>query len=554
MTQSPPPDSVVESASPNLAAAAAAGTAPAGVPDRSWSRPDGLEGSFEPHEPLPPAPAVRQPVPAGAAEVFGRTGADAFDAPAADRLPAQHRRQPAPIPPDVAATFAPTTGGTAGFEPAPGTRLSSAPEAQSPWWKPDAAVDPWRNADSAYFLGRPAQFVDNDPLAVEDGEELVPDPPESADDTTKDAPAATLTHGRFGLRALLAMLVVALLAGGIGGGAGYLLTRFGDDRLHDPDVKLAQVATPVARAPGSVADVARKVSPAVVQIVVKGADEAGTGSGVVIDSSGSGGYILTNNHVVSVAGTTGTIRVVFADESLATASIVGRDPSSDLAVIKVSHSPLTVMTLGKSSELAVGDPVIAIGSPLGLQGTVTTGIVSALQRAVHVGGEGSDTDAVIDAIQTDAAINPGNSGGALVDAGGKLIGIPSAGATLNAGTGQSGSIGLGFAIPIDSAIGIATQIIKTGKVVHASLGAQARSVTDGSRLGAYLVQVDPGQAAAKAGLKEGDVIKLIDKTLITGSDSLVVAVNLHKPGDAVSVRYVRAGKELTATLTFDAAK
>lgn len=551
MTDYPPPDSVAESASPNLAAAIAAVTPRDALADRSWSRPDGLEGSFEPSEPLPPAPAVRQPAPPGAAEVFGRTGADAFDAPAADRLPAQHSRQPDLVQADVAATFAPATGGTAGFDPAPGTRLSSAPEPQSPWWKPDAAVDPWRNADSAYFLGRPAQFVDNDPLAVEDGEEVEPDLPESADEASKNTPAAAATHARFGLRMLLAMLVVALLAGGIGGGAGYLLTRFGDDRLHDPDVKLAQVATPVARAPGSVADVAKKVSPAVVQIVVKGADEAGTGSGVVIDK---GGYILTNNHVVSVAGTNGTIRVVFADESIATATIVGRDPSSDLAVIKVSHSPLTVMTLGKSSELAVGDPVIAIGSPLGLQGTVTTGIVSALQRAVHVGGEGSDTDAVIDAIQTDAAINPGNSGGALVDAGGKLIGIPSAGATLNAGTGQSGSIGLGFAIPIDSAIGIATQIIRTGKVVHASLGAQARSVTDGSRLGAYLVQVDPGQAAGKAGLKEGDVIKLIDKTLITGSDSLVVAVNLHKPGDAVSVRYVRAGKELTTTLTFDAAK
>jgi S1-C subfamily serine protease len=125
---------------------------------------------------------------------------------------------------------------------------------------------------------------------------------------------------------------------------------------------------------------------------------------------------------------------------------------------------------------------------------------------------------------------------------------------LNAGSGQSGSIGLGFAIPINSAIGIATQLIRTGTVVHASIGAQTRSVTDGSRLGAYVVQVDPGQAAAKAGLKEGDVIKLVDKTLISGSDSLVVAVNLHKPGDVVAVRYIRAGKELTTTLTFDTAK
>lgn len=542
MTEASPPDLGAEPARPDQDVTADGATA------QPWSRPGGLEGSFEPHQSLPPAAPVRRPAPPGSVEAFGRTSAGAFDAPAQDRVIARHR-PPTTIPAEVSAAFAPTSAATGGYDPPPGTRLNSTVEPESPWWKGDAAVDPWRRADSAYFLGRPAQFVDNDPLAVEDGQEVV-DPPD-VDDESTDAPAATVVQARFGLRSLLALLLTALLVGGIGGGVGYLLTRFTDDTLHDPDVKLAQVATPVSRAPGSVAEVAKQVSPAVVQILVKGADEAGTGSGVVINQAG---YILTNNHVVSVAGTNGSIRVVFADESIATASVVGRDPSSDLAVVKVTHSPLTVMTLGKSNALAVGDPVIAIGSPLGLQGTVTTGIVSALDRAVHVSGEGSDTDAVIDAIQTDAAINPGNSGGALVDAGGKLIGIPSAGATLNAGSGQSGSIGLGFAIPIDSAIGIATQLIKTGKVVHASIGAQARSVTDGSRLGAYLVQIDPGQAAAKAGLKEGDVVKLIDKTLINGSDSLVVAVNLHKPGDVVVVRYVRAGKELTTKLTFDAAK
>ena len=274
-------------------------------------------------------------------------------------------------------------------------------------------------------------------------------------------------------------------------------------------MKLAKVGTAANRPPGSIADIAQRVEPAVVSISVQTASLQGVGSGVVIDK---GGYILTNNHVVSAAATTGTITVTFSDNTTVAAKIVGRDPLTDLAVIKVDTDKLTVASLGDSSKLAVGDPVVAIGSPLGLMGTVTAGIVSALDRPVHVSGDESDTNAVIDAIQTDAAINPGNSGGALVDAQGAVVGINSAIATLpSSGTTQNGSIGLGFAIPINSARDIATQLIKTGKAVHASIGLNTRAVTDQtSRKGAYIAQVIPGGPGDKAGLKAGDVITLAD--------------------------------------------
>ncbi len=242
-------------------------------------------------------------------------------------------------------------------------------------------------------------------------------------------------------------------------------------------MKLAKTATAANRPPGSVADIAQRVEPAVVAISVHTSTVDGIGSGVVIDKDG---YILTNNHVVSAAATdSGTLVVTFSNQQTATAKIVGRDPMTDLAVIKVDPTSLTVATLGDSSKLAVGDPVVAIGSPLGLLGTVTSGIVSALDRPVHVSGDSSDTNAVIDAIQTDAAINPGNSGGPLVDAQGAVIGINSAIATLpSTSGGQTGSIGLGFAIPINIARTIAQQLISTGKAVHAEHRAEHPRVHD----------------------------------------------------------------------------
>jgi S1-C subfamily serine protease len=319
--------------------------------------------------------------------------------------------------------------------------------------------------------------------------------------------------------------------------------------LHTNNVNLAKAGVPANRPPGSVADLAKRVGPAVVSIAVSSANGYGVGSGVVIDKAG---YVLTNNHVVSDAATgSATIQVTFSDDATADAQIVGRDPVSDLAVIKVPNQQLTVATLGDSDKLAVGDPVIAIGSPLGLSGTVTAGIVSALDRAVHVYNDDGSSDAYLNAIQTDAAINPGNSGGALVDAAGAVIGINSAG-TFAAPDGTGGSTpvsGIGYAIPIDYARQIATELIKTGKAPHGSLGAQGRSVTDGTQLGAYLEQVQPGGAADKAGLVNGDVIVAVNGQAILSYDQLAVIVQAATPGTKLTLTYYRGSTKRTTTLT-----
>jgi S1-C subfamily serine protease len=237
------------------------------------------------------------------------------------------------------------------------------------------------------------------------------------------------------------------------------------------------------------------------------------------------------------------LEVVFADQTRLAARIVGRDPKTDLAVIKVDVANPTVAALGKSGGLQVGDAVIAIGSPLGLAGTVTTGIVSAVNRPVRLDGEGTDTNAVIDAIQTDAAINPGNSGGALVDSGGAVVGINTAIRTLSDSGG--GSIGLGFAIPIDYVTVIAQELIHTGSVKHAELGVNAKSVTDGTSDGAQVQNVQEGGAAAEAGIADGDVITKVGDRAIASADELVVAVRQLKIGDRVIVSIIRQGRPLT---------
>jgi len=332
---------------------------------------------------------------------------------------------------------------------------------------------------------------------------------------------------------------------------GYLAASRIAPALLDPDATLGQVSPPVSRPPGSIADIAQRVLPTVVSIEVRSASGSGTGSGVVIDKAG---YVLTNNHVISAVATgRGSLRALFSDQSAAAARVVGRDPKTDLAVIKVEKPGVTVAALGDSGKIAVGDPVIAVGSPLGLAGTVTSGIVSALNRPVRLGSQGgnsgSDTNAVINAIQTDAPINPGNSGGALVDGAGALIGINSAIATLTSGQGQSGSIGLGFAIPINEAREIAQQLIRTGKVQHATLGVTARSVTDGARDGALVESVAAGSAAAKAGIRAGDVVTRVADRLVGGADDLVVQVRTRKVGEKVELTYVRGGSTVKVTVT-----
>jgi putative serine protease PepD len=335
----------------------------------------------------------------------------------------------------------------------------------------------------------------------------------------------------------------------IGGGVGWYLTRTaGETPLHR-STQLSEVTAGVERKPGSVADIAARVTPAVVSIEVRVGQSGDTGSGVVVD--GKNGYIVTNNHVISAAaGVDGAeIRAVFSDGSGSPARIVGRDPASDVAVLKVDKPGLVTASLGNSDKLVVGDPVVAIGSPLGLAGTVTSGIVSALHRPVRLSGEGSDTNAVINAVQTDAPINPGNSGGALVDSTGAVIGINTAMLAASGGTTAGGATGLGFAIPINTVRDIAEELISTGKAVHATLGVNTRSVTDGTRDGALVLNVEPNGPGSKAGIREQDVIIAVDDQAVGSSEELQVAVDAHKPGDTITLEVVRNGSSTNVQAT-----
>ncbi|WP_084484171.1 S1C family serine protease [Nocardia anaemiae] len=334
-------------------------------------------------------------------------------------------------------------------------------------------------------------------------------------------------------------VALALVSGGVGGAVGSLVTR--SDNGHATVTNALDAPKPnvsnVANAPaGSTQAVAQKVLPSVVMIKVASNRAQGEGSGVVLSSDG---LILTNNHVASGGGANAKMEVAFADGSTAPATLVGADPVSDLAVIKVQGKDgLTPIELGTSSNLAVGQPVIAIGSPLGLAGTVTTGIVSALNRPVSTNGEGtpSQVQPVIDAIQTDAAINPGNSGGALVDASGKLIGINTAIASLGgseASGQQSGSIGLGFAIPVDQARRVADELIKTGHATYAQIGIKLRPQDTAARV----LEATPDGPAAKAGIPAGAVITKVDSRTIDSGDALIAAIRSHQPGDKVKITY-----------------
>jgi putative serine protease PepD len=300
--------------------------------------------------------------------------------------------------------------------------------------------------------------------------------------------------------------------------------------------------------------VAEQVVPSVVTIEVgrSSAGSGGTGSGEFYQA---GGYILTNNHVVANAASGASMEVVLSDGQRVPATLVGRDPLTDLAVIKSpeAQSP-QVIALGTSSDLEVGQPVVVVGAPLGLSNTVTSGIVSALARTVEVPGAGSSQNAVLaDAIQTDAAINPGNSGGAMVNCGGQLVGVPTAGAAVPGSSG--GSIGLGFAIPVDIAEAVANELIATGHVNHASFGLQVAPVTgpiaqrSGVTQGLYVTAVQVNGPAAAAGLRPGDIITQIQGQPATTPDQLVALTITQKAGDKVDLTYVRAGQTHETTVT-----
>lgn len=272
------------------------------------------------------------------------------------------------------------------------------------------------------------------------------------------------------------------------------------------------------------------VTPTVVSISVTSTAGSGTGSGSIYKSNSTTSYIITNNHVIESAVTTGTIKVEFTNGDQVSATIVGRDPMYDLAVLAIKTGNLPTIAVGDSSKVSVGDPVLAIGSPLGLASTVTSGIVSALNRPVTAGEAGSES--YVNAIQTDAAINPGNSGGALVDAQGRIIGVNSAIATLSSG-GTSGSIGLGFSIPINEAKRVIDEIIATGKSTRPVLGVFFDTTYTG--VGARIQRLSPGEGAEKAGIPAGSVIRSIDGVKIADQVAAIVKIRSYAPGTTVTV-------------------
>ncbi|MGV9283022.1 S1C family serine protease [Streptomyces sp. NPDC003730] len=488
-----------------------------------------------PQAPAVPAPAPAPPVPAGASPV----------SPPPPAVPAPAFAQaPAPVAPTAAAAAAPAVGpdgvpaAPAPAAPAPSRPSSAA--AGDPWAGPPApapgaesGADPW---------GR------YDPWAASAAQHR-----EAAERTPKRRRTArTLVGGA---------LLIALVSGGIGGGVGAYLERNGGVGT----VELPQAAPEAAeRAPDSVAGIAARALPSVVTLHVSGSEAAGTGTGFVLDDRG---HILTNNHVVEPAGTGGEITVTFNSGDTAEATVVGRDSGYDLAVVKVKGvSGLTPMPLGNSESVRVGDPVVAIGAPFDLAGTVTSGIISAKERPITAGGEEGDGSDVsyVDALQTDAPINPGNSGGPLLDAQGRAIGINSAIRSADSGSadsdgGQAGSIGLGFAIPINQGKRVAEELINTGKAAHPVIGVTLDMgyTGDGARVGAKGGDGGPavtaGGPGAKAGIEPGDVITAVDGQRVHSGEELIVKTRAHRPGDRLELTLERDGKERKVSLVLGSA-
>jgi len=396
-------------------------------------------------------------------------------------------------------------------------------------------------------------------------------PPSGMPAAVSTAPTGARTSGP---RRLTELTSVALLAALLASGTTYAVTEHNGTQQAarastGPLGSASPGAAPVLQANASAPDwsaTAAAVAPSVVAISVKTAQGGAEGSGVIIDNQA---HVVTNNHVVASLGSNAQIRVTLNDKRSYAATIVGTDPSTDLAVLKLQNPPadLSAIALGAAEKLKVGQPVMAVGNPLGLAGTVTTGIVSALNRPVSTSPSGGTQDpfgqqaqpepVVTNAVQTSAAINPGNSGGALVDASGRLIGINSSIASLGSSSGssgESGNIGIGFAIPVSEVTSIAKQLIASGKAQHAYLGVSSADATvkDGaaSRAAAQVTKVSPGTPAAKAGLRNGDAVIAVDGDSVDSSLSLVGQIRQRQIGDAATLTIVRGGvkKDLSVTL------
>ncbi|WP_237327809.1 S1C family serine protease [Streptomyces sp. CBMAI 2042] len=541
-----------------------------------WSRPaTGRPGRDEPESRgggEGDAPSVRpdSPAPTG--------GAAPTDSPAP--LVGQEPQEPVPSrpagpplhEPDVYST--PPYGGPGPWAPAPPVQRPTPahgtpvpPQAVPPQAAPPQAVPPQAVPPQAAPLPpQPSPVTpQTTPVPSSSSQWLQYDPWGAPGQplTQVGPPAGTEPGSRKNRRggAFAGMLLLALVASGIGGGVGAYVERTGG---------LTTVELPQAshdngdRAPESVAGIAASALPSVVTLHVSGTAESGTGTGFVLDARG---HILTNNHVVAPAGTSGDITVTFSSGETAPAELVGKDSGYDLAVVRVKGvSGLKPLPLGNSDNVRVGDPVVAIGAPFDLSNTVTSGIISAKQRPITAGGEKGDGSDIsyVDALQTDAPINPGNSGGPLVDTQAHVIGINSAIRAADSGKGterggQSGSIGLGFAIPINQGKRVAEELINTGKATHPVIGVtlDMKFTGDGAKVGEKGPEDGPavtkGGPAAKAGIRSGDVITEVQGQRVHSGEELIVKIRAHRPGDRLELRLTRGGEERSVTLTLGSA-
>ncbi|AXL90800.1 protease [Streptomyces sp. CB09001] len=484
-----------------------------------------------PHAPVTPAPeGPHAPVPPPGASSASPPAGAAPDPAFADAPPPAPRTAHGQHPPAAAPAYDTAPRATAPpSDPSPVT-------APGPWAGPaapppgaEAAADPWGRYDPWAASAQHHHAADRAPKR-------------------RRAPRTKALVG--------GALLIALVSGGIGGGVGAYLERNGGVGT----VELPQAGPEAAeRDPDSVAGIAARALPSVVTLHVSGSEAAGTGTGFVLDARG---HILTNNHVVEPAGSGGEITVTFNSGDTAEAEVVGRDSGYDLAVVKVKGvSGLTPLPLGNSDNVRVGDPVVAIGAPFDLAGTVTSGIISAKERPITAGGEEGDGSDIsyVDALQTDAPINPGNSGGPLLDARGRAIGINSAIRSADSGSaesedGQAGSIGLGFAIPINQGKRVAEELINTGKAAHPVIGItlDMNYTGDGARVSAKGGDGGPavttGGPGAQAGIRPGDVITAVDGQRVHSGEELIVKTRAHRPGDRLELTLERGGEETKVSL------
>ncbi|ORB26600.1 serine protease HtrA [Mycolicibacterium parafortuitum] len=481
-------------------------------------------------ERLEPRPVSRPPVDPAAQRAFGRPAGVSGSFLGAEKHIDQGEYTPKDQAPDpvLAEAFGRPHAGVDSLQrhPTDAGALEAEREGDD-----DDVDDPWRNPGAPAALGTPA----------------VP----AAAPTQVNAPVGklgvrdVLFGGKVSTIALMVLGLIALLIGVAGGWVGRttaevvsafttskvtLETGGGDDN-GEPRGQFAKVAAAVADS--------------VVTIEASSDREGSQGSGVVIDGRG---YIVTNNHVISEAATNPSdfkMSVVFNDGKEVPANLVGRDPKTDLAVLKVDNvDNLTVARMGDSEKLQVGEEVIAAGAPLGLRSTVTHGIISALHRPVPLSGDGSDTDTVIDGVQTDASINHGNSGGPLINMDAEVIGINTAGKSLS-----DSASGLGFAIPVNEVKQVVETLIRNGKIAHPTLGLTARSVSNDVAKGAQIADVKPGSPAEQAGLLENDVVVKVGDREVADADEMIVAVRQLKIGEPAPIEVVREGRNVTLTVT-----